>query len=62
MAYYPDDKLTVIVLGNLNGGAPGDIAGKLAAVTHGERVVLQSERNEITAPHEVLAKYAGNTS
>lgn len=60
MAYYPDDKLTVIVLGNLNGGAPGDIAGKLAAVTHGEKVVLQSERKEITVPHEVLAKYVGN--
>jgi CubicO group peptidase (beta-lactamase class C family) len=60
MAYYPDDKLTVIVLGNLNGGAPGNIAGKLAAVTHGEKVVLQSERKEITVPHEVLAKYVGN--
>lgn len=59
MAYYPDDKLTVIVLANLNGGAPGDIAGKLAAVVHGEKVVLQSERKEIKVPHEVLAKYVG---
>ncbi len=32
MAYYPADKLTVIALANLNGGAPGDIVGKLAAV------------------------------
>ena len=23
LAYYPDDKLTVVVLGNVNGGAPG---------------------------------------
>jgi hypothetical protein len=59
MAYYPDDKLTVIVLANLNGGAPGNIAGKLATVVHGEQVVLQSERKEIKVPHEILAKYIG---
>jgi hypothetical protein len=47
------------VLANLNGGAPGDIAGKLAAVVHGEKVVLQSERKEIKVPHEILAKYVG---
>jgi CubicO group peptidase (beta-lactamase class C family) len=60
MSYYPDDKLTVIVLANLNGGAPGDIAGKLAAVVHGEKVVLQSDRKEIKVPREVLAKYVGS--
>ena len=60
MAYYPDDKLTVIVLANLNGGAPGDIAGKLADVVHGEKVVLQSERKEIKVPHDILAKYSGS--
>lgn len=30
LAYYPDDKLTVIVLANLNGRAPDEIADKLA--------------------------------
>ena len=60
MAYYPEDKLTVIVLGNLNGGAPGDIAAKLGSVAHGEKVVLQSERKEIQVPHAVLEKYVGN--
>ena len=60
MAYYPDDKLAVIVLANLNGGAPGDIAEKLAAVVHGEKVVLQSERKEIKVAHEILAKYVGS--
>jgi CubicO group peptidase (beta-lactamase class C family) len=59
MAYYPDDKLTVIVLANLNGRAPGDIAGKLAAVAHGDEVVLPSEHKEIKVPHEILAKYVG---
>jgi len=59
LAYYPDDKLTVVVLGNLNGGAPNDIASKLAAAVHGEKIVLPSERKEITVPAAVLSSYAG---
>ena len=32
LGYYPDDQLTVVVLANLNGSAPSDIAGKLGAL------------------------------
>lgn len=59
LAYYPDDKLTVVVLANLLVNAEGfyveDIsladvvdvlADKLAAVAHGEDVKLASERKE----------------
>jgi CubicO group peptidase (beta-lactamase class C family) len=49
LAYYPDAKLTVVVLANLNGGAPGSIATKMADVAHGEKVVLISERKEVTS-------------
>jgi CubicO group peptidase (beta-lactamase class C family) len=59
LAYYPDDKLTVVVLGNVTGGAPGDIARKLAAIAHGETVKLQSERKEITLDPKVLGRYVG---
>lgn len=59
LAYYPVDKLTVVVLANLNGGAPEDIASKLAAVALGEKVVLASERKEITVPPNILATYVG---
>src|SRR5262249_49349648 len=59
MSYCPDDKLTVIVLGNLNGSAPGEIAQKLVAVAHGEKILLPSERKEITLSKEVLARYTG---
>jgi CubicO group peptidase (beta-lactamase class C family) len=59
LAYYPDDKLTVAVLGNLNGAAPQDIGTKLAAVAHGENVVLQTERREIMLVPKVLARYVG---
>ena len=59
MAYYPDDKLTVVVLGNVNSGAPGDIAGKLAALAHGETVKLRGERKEITLIPQLLERYLG---
>jgi len=59
LAYYPDDKLTVVVLANLSGRAPDDIAGKLAAAAHGENVVLPSERKEITVAPAILEKYVG---
>jgi CubicO group peptidase (beta-lactamase class C family) len=59
LAYYPEDKLTVVVLANLNGQAPEAIAGKLAAMAHGENVVLPSERKEITVSPAILEKYVG---
>jgi CubicO group peptidase (beta-lactamase class C family) len=58
LAYYPDDQLTVVVLGNLNGPA-SDIAGKLGAAAIGLPVQLTSERKEITLPAAKLASYAG---
>ena len=57
--YYPDDKLRVVVLGNLNGSAPNDIAAKLGAVALGEKAVLTSERKEITVSPSILARYVG---
>jgi CubicO group peptidase (beta-lactamase class C family) len=59
LAYYPDDKLSVIVLGNLESGAPPDIATKLAAIAHGEKVMLPSERKEASVQPDILAKYVG---
>ena len=59
LAYYPDDKLTVVALGNLTGQAPPQIATKLAALAHGEKVVLQSERKEIRLDPAVLSRYVG---
>jgi CubicO group peptidase (beta-lactamase class C family) len=59
LAYYPDDKLTVVVLGNVNGTAPDEIAGKLAALVHGETVKLAAERKEIALDAKLLAQYVG---
>jgi CubicO group peptidase (beta-lactamase class C family) len=60
LAYYPEDQLTVVVLANLNGNAPAEIATQLAAIIHGEKVVLPSERKEIKLPTEVLQSYIGS--
>jgi CubicO group peptidase (beta-lactamase class C family) len=60
LTYYPDEKMTVVVLGNLNGDAPDRIGGQLAAVAHGETVVLPSERHEVAVDPRILATYVGN--
>jgi CubicO group peptidase (beta-lactamase class C family) len=59
LAYYPEEKLAVIVLGNLNGLAPQEIASKLAAVVHGEKVVMPSEHKEITVSPKLFNGYIG---
>ena len=57
--YYPDDKVTVIVLGNLTGGAPDQVAGYIGKVALGQTVTLTSERKEIMLPAANLPDYAG---
>ena len=59
LAYYPDDKLTVVVLGNLNSDAPDSIAVRLAAIAHGEKIESPSERKEVTVAPAILAGYVG---
>ena len=59
VSYYPEDQLSVIVLANVNGAAPGQIAPKLAAIARGETVTLASEREAITLDAKTLASYVG---
>jgi uncharacterized protein YneR len=58
LAYYPDSKITVVVLANLNGPAD-NIGEQLGAVAHGDAVQLPSERKEITLTSQILAQYTG---
>jgi CubicO group peptidase (beta-lactamase class C family) len=59
LAYYPEDKLTVVILANLNGPAPDEMSPKVAGVVHGEVVQLTSERRVIAVPDRILAQYVG---
>ena len=58
----PEDRLTVIILANLNGigFVPGDLATKLVTIAHGNNVILPYERKETILSSEILAKYIGN--
>jgi CubicO group peptidase (beta-lactamase class C family) len=62
LAYWPDEQMTVVVLANLNGSAPSDIAAGLAATVHGEKFTLPSERKEITLTPQQLKPFAGRYS
>jgi CubicO group peptidase (beta-lactamase class C family) len=59
LSYDSAEKLSVVVLSNLNSAAPGQIANQLAALVHGETVVLPSERKAIPVSPTVLAQYVG---
>jgi CubicO group peptidase (beta-lactamase class C family) len=59
MAYYPEEKIAVIVLANLNGTVTGEMTKALAAVAHGEAPPIPSVHKEIPLSNGVLARYAG---
>ena len=61
LIYSPDDKLTVIVLANLNalGYVAQDLALKLVNLAHGKSVTLPSERKEVILSSELLNQYVG---
>lgn len=59
LGYDPDRKLTVAVLGNLNGGAPDRIGKSLMTLARGGSVVLPAERQAIAVPVEKLREYEG---
>jgi CubicO group peptidase (beta-lactamase class C family) len=59
LTYFPDDKLVVAVLANLNGPFAEQIGNQLSQVAHGEKVVLVSERKEVSVSPEILKQYVG---
>jgi hypothetical protein len=59
MAWYPDSKVMVAVLANVNGPSPDVMLPKLAAAAHGEAVKLTTERREITVPPAIVDRYVG---
>ncbi len=58
-ALYPQEKLSIIVLSNVNGNTPDELTLRLASVMHGQPVVLPSERKEIPIPATTLSQYVG---
>lgn len=59
LGYDPDRKLTVVVLANLNGDAPGRLGKAMLTLARGGAVTLTSERQAISLAPEALQAYAG---
>jgi CubicO group peptidase (beta-lactamase class C family) len=59
LAYYPKDRVTVVVLSNLNGFGADKIADQLSAVVHGETVVLPPRPKSVPVAKSILDKYVG---
>lgn len=59
LSYYPDERVTIVVLANVNGHAPSELGRQLGALMAGEPVVLPSERKEVDVPAATLQSYAG---
>jgi CubicO group peptidase (beta-lactamase class C family) len=56
---FPDERLTFIVLSNVQGAPAGRIANDLTAIWFGQPYEIPKERTEITLAPAVLEKYAG---
>jgi CubicO group peptidase (beta-lactamase class C family) len=56
---FPEEKLCVVVLSNMEGAASGSVAGGLAAIALGEKYDLPRERKFVTVDGAILDKYAG---
>lgn len=59
LRYYPDDKLLIVVLANLNGDAPDKIADGLADVAWGKTPNLPTVHQAVTLDPAVLDRYVG---
>ena len=60
--YYPEQQLTIVVLGNVRTLAPQKIAAQLGKVAFGEKVVLNSDRKVVEVAPSILAQYVGHYS
>ncbi|MGA8090205.1 MAG: serine hydrolase [Terracidiphilus sp.] len=59
LAYAPEKQIAVVVLSNVNGGAPGTMGGQLMDTVLGKPVVLASERKPVPISKEELTKFVG---
>jgi CubicO group peptidase (beta-lactamase class C family) len=57
---FPDDKLTVVVLSNVQNMGSQKIATALSAIAFGAKYDLPRERKAITLPSNVLEQYVGD--
>lgn len=59
IARYPDDRVTVVVLSNIEAAPAGQIANNLAAIVFGAKYDLPREHKIISLDQKILEKYVG---
>jgi CubicO group peptidase (beta-lactamase class C family) len=59
LAYAPDRRIAIVVLSNVNGGAPDAMGDQLFDVVMDKPVVLANERKAVAISKEELAKFVG---
>jgi CubicO group peptidase (beta-lactamase class C family) len=59
LMYAPEKRIAVIVLSNVNGGAPDSMGNQLMDTVLGKPVVLASERKALPITKEELTKFVG---
>lgn len=59
IARYPDDRVTVVVLSNIQAAPAGEVAGNLAAIVFGSAYEVPKERKIIALDQKILEKYVG---
>ena len=59
IARFPDDRVTVVVLSNVESASSGKVANDLAAIVFGAAYELPRERKEIAVDAKILEKYVG---
>ncbi|MBC7899362.1 MAG: serine hydrolase [Saprospiraceae bacterium] len=56
---FPADRITIIVLSNVQGAPAGKVAGDLATIVFGGAYEIPKERKEIAVDAKILEKYVG---
>ena len=59
LEYAPKKEIAVVVLSNVNGGAPEQMGGQMMDTVLGKPVVLPNERKAVTIAKEALTKFVG---
>jgi CubicO group peptidase (beta-lactamase class C family) len=59
LGYDATDRMTVVVLGNLNGSAPDRLGDQLLTLARGGSVTLPTDRVAVSLPADSLAAYEG---
>ena len=57
---FPDDKITVVVLSNVQNAPAGKIAGDLSAIVFGADYQIPKQRAEIAVERKILEKHVGD--